>query len=472
MGKKIAIIGGGIAGSSVALYLSKYNLDISLFELKNSLVSGPPMCHLHSGGNLYREISDEQCLRLLKESIDLVKLYPLSIDYRPTIIALPTYDNSEPKDLLRRLDILKNSYENLIKEDISNKVLGESKDYYKLYDKKTLQELKNKDNIDKAKSLDDFMISVAKNLDFDKVKFPLIMVQEYGLNIFRLASSTTLELEKNSNVKLFFNTKVTNINHNQNSFTLEYKQNNHTKSENFDYIINAAGFRSGEIDDMLNIKRDRFVEFKAAYITKINDNKTLWPELVFFGQRGTPKGMGQFTPYPGGYVQLHAMSKDITLFEDGLVKNTKESSQPPLNKKYIDKIDKTWSFSKSKNRSIKAINFLSRFIPDFKEAKVASIPLYGAQQIPGDDADLRAAEVSFEDINYARCEIVKASSVISMAKEISYKLHHLGFINKPLKENFTLNLNEKDVLKLAKDISDQRGYPKCLAYRSISKPIS
>jgi len=33
--------------------------------------------------------------------------------------------------------------------------------------------------------------------------------------------------------------------------------------------------------------------------------------------------------------------------------------------------------------------------------------------------DLRAAEVSFEGKNYARCEIVKVSSAINMAKEIA-----------------------------------------------------
>ena len=72
--KKIAIVGGGIAGSSITLYLSELGLDVSLFEKKDTLVDGPPICHLHAGGNLYREISDEQCLTLLNESIELVQL--------------------------------------------------------------------------------------------------------------------------------------------------------------------------------------------------------------------------------------------------------------------------------------------------------------------------------------------------------------------------------------------------------------
>ena len=49
--KKIAVIGGGIAGASIALYLSEIGLKVDLFEKGTSLVNGPPICHLHAGGN-------------------------------------------------------------------------------------------------------------------------------------------------------------------------------------------------------------------------------------------------------------------------------------------------------------------------------------------------------------------------------------------------------------------------------------
>ena len=72
---KIAVIGGGVAGSTIALRFAELGLDTTLIEKGPSLVNGPPMCHLHAGGNLYREISDQQCLILLKQSIDTVKVY-------------------------------------------------------------------------------------------------------------------------------------------------------------------------------------------------------------------------------------------------------------------------------------------------------------------------------------------------------------------------------------------------------------
>jgi len=103
---------------------------VSLFEREASLVSGPPFCHLHAGGNLYREISDEQCVKLLKQSIDFARFYPFVVDYRPTVIAIPTIDNGTPNALLPRLELLQNTYQKLIDENPHNAVLGEACDYY------------------------------------------------------------------------------------------------------------------------------------------------------------------------------------------------------------------------------------------------------------------------------------------------------------------------------------------------------
>ena len=64
----IGIIGGGVGGATIALRLSEQGANVVLLEKESSLVNGPPMCHLHAGGNLYREISDQQCFDLLQQS--------------------------------------------------------------------------------------------------------------------------------------------------------------------------------------------------------------------------------------------------------------------------------------------------------------------------------------------------------------------------------------------------------------------
>jgi hypothetical protein len=215
------------------------------------------------------------------------------------------------------------------------------------------------------------------------------------------------------------------------------------------------------------------VEFKAAYVSTCkNYNDTLFPEIIFHGERGTPRGMGQFTPYPGGYFQLHGMTKEITLYEDGLVANTKFSCQPKLNQNFIEKIEKSWSVDETKQRTTSAIRHLSQFIPAFSNASVGSKPLFGAQQIPGNDPTLRVAEVSFPTENYARCEIVKVSSVLDMIDAIIKQFIELGYIDASAykKRDYTYqeNLTESDIKEHAEELCKQRDYPIDLANRNVS----
>jgi len=470
---KIAVIGGGIAGSTIALYLSELGLDIKLFEKGKSLVNGPPICHLHAGGNLYREISDEQCITLLKESIDLVRFYPDAVDYRPTVITVPKDDSGTPAELYKRLKLLQNEYQNLIEIDANNKVLGESAEYYKLYNRDEIESLKEKTAPAIPENLDEWMIPVAKNLDLNKIQFPLVMVQEYGLNLFSLSASVSLALKNKKNCEVLVNHKIFDISKQKDStWKVSYTFKNEKNSEKFDFLINAAGFRTGKIDDMLDFKRERLVEFKAAYVSHWEKDDSLWPEVIFYGERGTPKGMAQLTPYPDGYFQLHGMTKDITLFKDGLVKSSNVSAYPKLQTKLLDKIEKNWSIDDSRSRAQLAIGHLAQFIPDFNTAKVASKPLYGAQQIPGDDATLRAANVSFENANYVRCEIVKASSVLTMADAITSRLIDLNYVDKSMykKRDFdTLkNLTKQEISAYAKNLCKERDYPLSLSKRTCN----
>lgn len=473
---KIAIVGGGIAGSTIALYLSEIGLDVTLFEKGPSLVNGPPVCHLHAGGNLYREISDQQCVTLLKESIDLMRFYPDAIDHRPTVIAVPTDDSGSPEELYSRLNMLQSEYAALIKLDPKNRVLGESSDYFRLYEREDIEALKRVEVVVKPIQMDHWMIPVAKNIDLEKVQFPLIMVQEYGLNLFRLASSVTLTLNEKENCQVLLEHKVTDLTKSEEdeNWLVKYRDNGALQQDSFDFLINAAGFRTGDLDNMLGFERERFVEFKAAYVSQWEGCDSTWPEVIFYGERGTPKGMAQFTPYPGGYFQLHGMTKEITLFEDGLVKSSQQDAQPQLKTKFIKKLEKEWDPGDVKKRSESAIDHLAQYIPTFDSAKVVSKPLYGAQQIPGLDAGLRAADVSFVDEHYARCEIVKASSVLSMADTITRQLIALGHVDESMhrRRGFS-TMEELDtgmISKQAESLCRARDYPVALTHRSMVYP--
>lgn len=457
-GKRVAIIGGGVAGSTVALYLAQKGLNVSLFEKNANLVSGPPICHLHAGGNLYRELSQQQCTDLLHQSIEFVNFFPSTINKRPTVIAVPKHDSGSPQALLPRLEHLRESYHALVARDAKNAVLGNPEDYFHGFDYHQLKELAKRQAPKKPESIEDWLIPFAKHTDLEKLKYPVYVVQEYGLSLFRVAASVELAAQQLDNLTIYTGQPVKSVNRRVNGFTLALSGE---RTQDFDYVINACGFRTGTIDDQLHFSRQRMVEFKAAYVTKWTAHQTeKWPEVIFHGQRGTPQGMAQLTPYPNGFFQLHGMTNEITLFNQGLVRSSADSAQPRLPTKLANKIDKGWSVEVQTQRSNRAIEHLSQYIPTFCSAEPAGTPLYGAQQIPGDDPSLRAADVSFEGENYARLEIVKASSALLAAKNINHAWFGLDGEGDG---NDSWGQSAESIEKRARQIALERGYPEALA---------
>jgi len=488
--KRVGILGGGTAGSTIAIRLAALGLETYLFEKKKSLIDGPPMCHLHAGGNLYREIPDEDCVALLKQCIDILRLYPHTIDVRPTVFAVPTRDEGFPEDLLPRLNTLTDAYQELIEQDANNKVLGEPEDYYQLYSHEQLLELSKREQVAVPSTVDEWVIPVAKYLDLNKVKFPLIVVQEYGWNIFRLAASAQLALEEYDHAHVFTDTTVqkvvpvdcencTNADHHVTKWRIDYqqaqKQENASQTESIevDYLINACGFRTGVIDDMVGVEVTRMVEFKSSYVTHWGDAGGQIPEIIVYGQRGTPEGMAQLTPYPGGYFQIHGMSKAITLFDDGLVASNTDSAQPKLPQQYVHYIEDGWDKAPLQARSQQAIEYVAEFVPTFNSARTIGNALYGGQQIPGEDDTLRVADVSlYSNIRYARAENVKASSTLIAADQIVNELTELGLVDNDTPMNRGRYAHEWSYLthndgvsvdKVARVLAEQRGFPIVMA---------
>lgn len=466
----VGIIGGGIAGSTIALRLAEQGINVQLFEEGKSLVNGPPICHLHAGGNLYREISDQQCITLLKQSIDTLRVYQHTSNIRPTVIAIPCSDAGNPDDLLPRLTLLQQTYQALVADDAKNCVLGNPKDYFKLYQRSDLERLALHDNPQQPLTPDQWMIPVAKSINLDQFKYPLVMVQEYGLSVFRIAATLALALQRLPHCHVNTNTKVTSLAELPNGWQVSYQDaTNHQQQINVDYLVNAGGYRTGTIDDLAHIPRQRMVEFKAAYVTHWPQCDAQWPEVIFHGERGTPNGMAQLTPYPDGFFQLHGMTQDITLFKNGLVASNGNSAQPQLDASFKEKLQQHWTQQEIEQRTQRAINHMAQFVNHFDQATVGGKPLFGAQQIPGNDPTLRAADVSYSHQRYARSEIVKASSALSVADAIIEQLAALDLIQSPLpqtRENafpVAQQLSLSEIVSYAEKLAAERGFPTSLA---------
>jgi hypothetical protein len=437
-------------------------------EKGDSLVNGPPICHLHAGGNLYREISSHQCTELLEQSINTVRLFPHTINRRPTVIATPKSDSGDPQDILGRLSIIRSCYEKLINDDPLNEVLGPASGYFKSYTESKLKELSQKQQTTPPKDLDDWMIPFAQNAKLESLKYPVIAVQEYGWSVFRLAASATLALEKMENCHVMTHTTLIRAQYDDNNWLLTYQgRDNDTHQMRADYLVNACGYQTGTVDDKADYQRSRMVEFKAAYLARWSECHQLWPEVIFHGPRGTSKGMAQLTPYANGVFQLHGMTQDITLFKDGLVSSTSESAQPKLPQQLAGKITHGWPLMAMNERTTKAICHIEQFIPSFGSAQMVAKPLYGAQQIPGSDASLRSTDVSFESKNYARVEVVKGSSALGAARKIvaNWNLVNENKRSVEMLHPIALSLSYEQVEVKAVEMARSREYPEELALR-------
>ncbi|MDD2474526.1 MAG: FAD-dependent oxidoreductase [Dysgonamonadaceae bacterium] len=470
----VGIIGGGVSGVVIALQLAELGIDNVLLEQEKSVVNGTPFCHLHAGGNLYPDISDEQCRTLMKQSIEMARLFPQSIDERPTLISIPKTENTQVDILEARLEMLKSYYEQLIEEDPYNAVLGVSEDYYKAYSKEEIGTLVTLPTTKNPSLPDEWMTNAVKLIDYNQLKMPVFLVQEYGWNLFRVGAQAQLALEKTDKCTLKLNTKVENIIDVRNQGVgYNWKIQTNDSLYKVNYLVNSCGFRTGRFDDCLHLNVERLIEFKAAYISQWQPIPGLIPELVFHGERGTSQGMAQLTPYRDDYYQIHGMTENITLFKNGLVKTKGNVAQPEFDEAINRKLNYGWNEDEINIRTEKAIDYVAKFVPSFESATVGGPPLYGAQQIPGSDLSLRVGEVSFPTEFYARSEIVKASSALTVANQI---------IDKMQEENIILSLPERsnnnyiiaciskdDIDKLAAELTEQRGYPKALSQLVVEK---
>ncbi len=163
----------------------------------------------------------------------------------------------------------------LVSNDLASKVIGEPAEYFQCFTRADIEPLIGKHIPKKAQCATDWLIAFATHTDLDAIKFPIVLVQEYGMYAFRLAAIATLAIDRLDNCHLQTNRKVVAISaqtaHLGWQITTEDINSGKQNQHELDYVVNACGFKSGEIDDMLNTKRKRMVEFKAAYVAH-------WPQ--------------------------------------------------------------------------------------------------------------------------------------------------------------------------------------------------
>ena len=143
-------------------------------------MNGPPICHLHTDGNFYREISIHQCITLLEQSIAMVLAFPHVVNRRPTVIVIPTTDPGQSGTILNRLKLLSDKYQLmvLVHQNPENKVIGETEDYYTSF---TIYSHRHDSPVNPTATLmsntpKEWMIPIVKHMSHETFKYPLVVV--------------------------------------------------------------------------------------------------------------------------------------------------------------------------------------------------------------------------------------------------------------------------------------------------------
>lgn len=123
-------------------------------------------------------------------------------------------------------------------------------------------------------------------------------------------------------------------------------------------------------------------------------------------------------------------------------------------------LDLGWGQNDIDVRTKMAIKSVTNYIPSFKNALIGGPPLFGVQQIPGKNPDTRVGEVSFPYDNYARSEIVKASSALTVANQIISNLGGNSGNSNSSHNKLLEGVKKTDIDIKASELAAHRGYPK------------
>jgi hypothetical protein len=368
---KIAVVGGGISGVVTSIELAKLpNISVHLFEKRNTLLKGPPYCHLHAGGFLYPDISLQDCETLLRHSIDFALAFQKSIHLRPTIVAYNSLSRFNPQQLIFRCNAIKYIYNTL-----PTQPFGPPSQFFAIYSYENALHFKQYGVFLHPNEFHDPHAAKFLNAlhDLHSIKFPFASVNEPGINQQSVESKCMASILRNPNITVFLNSHFDLLG-----------------QHNYDFIINATAQSFSNSQELFELKSSWLIE-----------NPICLPEIAIIGERNTDHGLLQITPVGNCTYQIHLMTPSCSIIQT--------NTQPITNHIPNDTVSQ---------RTLEAIKNVSKLFPCMQISTPLNIAECGVQRIPSGYPSNRISRfVRKNDV--IDIQLLKATSVVTIANQIS-----------------------------------------------------
>lgn len=418
---KIAIIGGGLAGCVTAIKLAKLkNVEIDIYEKRNTILNSLPYCHLHLGGFLYPELSLKECEKLFSESLTFISDFHKYINQRPTIIAYKSKSDFCPKKLLVKTAFIKILYTKY-KSKLQSYGFPNPEYFYSIYTREDIEYFKTFGKFKKEQINDKYTEYFCQSLnDIDDIKYPFICVWEPGIDQTSLENQLSRIINNSNNINIHYNTKLSKVHLIFNKETKDWN----ILFNKYNYLINASGHDSR---NLFKCDQNEFLEMKCSWLINVPFSNKFIPEVALIGPRGTENGLIQLTPIINENInentnenimlfQIHYMSNESSIINKihNTINNTIQNDTEYKN------IFKCIDEKELNNRLQKTINYIHKTFNNFKNYTIPQhFSICGIQRTVSDNHSFRNSNIIFNNENYM-CEIrlIKAIGISYISNHI------------------------------------------------------
>jgi hypothetical protein len=315
----VAIVGGGIAGTTAAILLAKHGVKVDLYE-KNPRIfmeSSKIPAHLYAG-TMYFNLGSDTVKHCMEDAFQFANRLPFAVNPRPTVAAIAVEDEREPKDMIAACEANRSLYVELLSKEKFKPVFGAPEEFCQSFTRKDLERLREVTEI--SPEVNPWMVSFAKNTQLDSLKYPVLLMQEFGLDM-RFAAGYFEELIEEEiergNLRFYTNSQVLSAKFEEGRVWIQIDDGNKVQSpitRDYSLLVDASGRNLGRLESNLGIAESRYIDVKVAGLlvsNQVRDPQWPMPSTYILGGLGNdPKSNEKYQSFMSQLSPVNASSPD------------------------------------------------------------------------------------------------------------------------------------------------------------------